>query len=143
MAYVLSSNPRSSRRTIAILTATQMIYDLCGSNPRSSRRTIAIGNGLHGFLNGEGFQSSIVPKNDRNLSITSLKPLIEVPILDRPEERSQLSGLTMGVGQIEFQSSIVPKNDRNKTSPTLVTITKIVPILDRPEERSQFYITSL
>ena len=60
------------------------------------------------------FQSSIAPKNDRNsLKVKASSMTYLVPILDRPEERSQLPGK-------EF-----------------VTAPRLVPILDRPEERSQ------
>ena len=111
-----SSNPRSPRRTIAI--GGYFTTSLCftGSNPRSPRRTIAIAC-LPGFRSQVvRFQSSIAPKNDRNqgrrsdlLSSLQFQSSIApkndrnhgkrsrpgrnhqkfVPILDRPEERSQ------------------------------------------------------
>ena len=83
------------------------------------------------------FQSSIVPKNDRNLARVVQKDMPEVPILDRPEERSQSSGDWVGVRRAVFQSSIVPKNDRNSNHRRSGLFLCLVPILDRPEERSQ------
>ena len=62
------------------------------------------------------FQSSIAPKNDRNVVLKRSSPIkAGVPILDRPEERSQLPSLWVSVAQSGmFQSSIAPKNDRNR-----------------------------
>ena len=59
----------------------------------------------------------------------------EVPILDRPEERSQCRSRSRSAVD-EFQSSIAPKNDRNDQI-ALWRFIPVVPILDRPEERSQ------
>ena len=59
------------------------------SNPRSPRRTIAIRLIFPRSLIILSFQSSIAPKNDRNsIGTYHLHPRT-VPILDRPEERSQ------------------------------------------------------
>ena len=138
LARAFCSNPRSPRRTIAICN-----YDMPsfrgsrvpildrpeersqsplhhphthqnrGSNPRSPRRTIAIVNDVLFLRSADEFQSSIAPKNDRNRNRRRHQQHDLVPILDRPEERSQ------SVGQMGKDS------DNN------------VPILDRPEERSQ------
>ena len=59
-----------------------------------------------------------------------------VPILDRPEERSQYDARTVAIANSGFQSSIAPKNDRNYTA-RVGGRRVMVPILDRPEERSQ------
>ena len=135
------------------------------SNPRSSRRTIAISRAVHvrcfgwrvpildrpeersqcfvdcSFTKRFGFQSSIVPKNDRNpIRQKQYDKPDKVPILDRPEERSQSDLLSMPMNAEDmFQSSIVPKNDRNFGSRLSVASKRSVPILDRPEERSQFF----
>ena len=82
--------PKSDRN---VTTITAIIPTTIGSNPRSPRRAIAI------LFNACGPQS------------------FSVPILDRPEERSQ--------------SSAAPKAHRAAQ----------VPILDRPEERSQYAFT--
>ena len=65
-----------------------------------------------------------------------------VPILDRPEERSQSipDGSQLQRG-LSFQSSIAPKNDRNHLLGPTDYLLK-VPILDRPEERSQYHVAS-
>ena len=87
--------------------------------------------------------------------------LRRVPILDRPEERSQFRTVESHLQQLrEFQSSIAPKNDRNWSTRSLLYCSESsnprsprrtiamnrleliesrvqVPILDRPEERSQ------
>ena len=111
MLNQLSSNPRSPRRTIAIQTHFQVLRlfavpildrpeERSQYDPRIpiDRATV--------------FQSSIAPKNDRNLQ-----------------------GV-WGFHLLRFQSSIAPKNDRNSAFDRLVAIAD-VPILDRPEERSQ------
>ena len=107
------------------------------------------------------FQSSIAPKNDRNAQAVTIGasggvPILDrpeersqsyfyvnddwslVPILDRPEERSQLSEHRSGFQpNCLFQSSIAPKNDRNAAQTAAADLAAEVPILDRPEERSQ------
>ena len=84
-----------------------------------------------------GFQSSIAPKNDRNADLFTITTFREcsnprsprrtiamqkgsqkadpspVPILDRPEERSQFPRFISITNIFRFQSSIAPKNDRN------------------------------
>ena len=132
----MSSNPRSPRRTIAISDFLGRGIAYC-SNPRSPRRTIAIST-IGPSVSSLRFQSSIAPKNDRNdifsqiphrsrkrsnprsprrtiaIRFCARSPSArDVPILDRPEERSQLISLGSR------------RNQQN------------VPILDRPEERSQ------
>ena len=62
---------------------------MSGSNPRSPRRTIAITKWIQ------------------------LRPDEPVPILDRPEERSQFKQVLESDVLGLFQSSIAPKNDRN------------------------------
>ena len=59
-----------------------------------------------------------------------------VPILDRPEERSQCELRNECGCEYQFQSSIAPKNDRNFGADLRIQEDR-VPILDRPEERSQ------
>ena len=83
------SNPRSPRRTIAITVEQTRLAASLGSNPRSPRRTIAIATPPPSDPENE-FQSSIAPKNDRNVASMVMKmAALKVPILDRPEERSQ------------------------------------------------------
>ena len=89
LKIVEGSNPRSPRRTIAISVRTGFEVNR-SSNPRSPRRTIAISLGSTRGQTKQLFQSSIAPKNDRNVYTRSFTLLhLDVPILDRPEERSQ------------------------------------------------------
>ena len=62
------------------------------------------------------FQSSIAPKNDRNHAHQKHPLYRGVPILDRPEERSQLLRACSRSLFKKFQSSIAPKNDRNRSA---------------------------
>jgi hypothetical protein len=60
------------------------------------------------------FQSSIAPKDDRNLRANPEACLqVIVPILDRPEGRPQLGEERVLFIDLGFQSSIAPKDDRN------------------------------
>ena len=84
------------------------------------------------------FQSSIAPKDDRNLLRLPLRVSISfVPILDRPERRSQFVKATLK-GIDKFCSN--PRSPRktiaiNPIEP--LPVRRYVPILDRPERRSQ------
>ena len=106
------------------------------------------------------FQSSIAPKDDRNPPPGPNPIFPYVPILDRPERRSQYQSRKSRLSPQSFQSSIAPKDDRN--TPRLgqcqsnclfqssiapkddrnliwgtIAMGDCVPILDRPERRSQ------
>ena len=111
-----SSNPRSPRKTIAMKASLDLISLCLCSNPRSPRKTIAISD-----LMSNGITQSSVPILDRPerrsqwcLLSTCTKIETIVPILDRPERRSQ-SFLACNTVQSTY-----------------------VPILDRPERRSQY-----
>ena len=87
-----------------------------------------------------------VPILDRPEERSQFKEMIQlgktdqVPILDRPEERSQSADRAYLPSHPVFQSSIAPKNDRNDFHMALKLAKAFVPILDRPEERSQFEV---
>ena len=112
------------------------------------------------------FQSSIAPKDDRNqpsfggvfgfvgvpildrperrsqsdlLSSLGLSGL--VPILDRPERRSQFSTIAQGVSALKFQSSIAPKDDRNpEVSPGKVIILEFQSSIAPKDDRNFIYL---
>ena len=82
------------------------------------------------------FQSSIAPKNDRNIAdLHAGWDSCGVPILDRPEERSQS---LLAVEALEVVVPILDRPEERSQFDQLDILSKLkVPILDRPEERSQ------
>ena len=128
--------PKDDRNSMLIL---RLKPKYC-SNPRSPRKTIAI---VPTKINPPPrcpFQSSIAPKDDRNWVIDFGRLGLIVPILDRPERRSQSfptsdrrstvpqssnprsprktiaisENMAIGGDGFTFQSSIAPKDDRNQ-----------------------------
>ena len=127
--------PKNDRNAVAPLSCN--CHNLSRSNPRSSRRTIAMGFSKPSFFKLSVFQSSIVPKNDRN---DRWDPIHRVENGSNPRSSRRTIAMPGGMDELrrimKFQSSIVPKNDRN-SSESKLSAGLSVPILDRPEERSQ------
>ena len=153
---IAPKNDRNNNTLRIILAGLLFQSSIAPKNDRNELNS-AVGSRL-----GQ-FQSSIAPKNDRNDGGSLIcRLVIPVPILDRPEERSQFLISWTYFPNSRFQSSIAPKNDRNHTvsregscsssnprSPRrTIAISRVlpdrqtrkVPILDRPEERSQWEI---
>jgi len=82
-------------------------------NPHPSRRTGATAWGDRKQPRGPRFQSSPVPKDGCNVTLTRYLTQEKVSILTRPEGRVQLTQLVHHGDEKTFQSSPVPKDGCN------------------------------
>ena len=143
-----SFNPRSPRRTIATLIQQLLRLNILFQSsiaPKDDRNKVNLLDCKPIPL----FQSSIAPKDDRNLSVYSKRSLIIcfnprsprrtiatvmriddlqltcVSILDRPEGRSQLVNLDLGLAQLP---GFNPRSPR-RTIATAYIVTSLIPRL--------------